>query len=186
MRKCFRFAVVALLCMAPVVTLADTIPGFGGSASFIFISEGVVNTGFGLGSSGDVVICENGASCVYSLSNTSGWSDVLVFYDSAHGPFSSAVYGGADKAVMFSVDETGFYSLANFLSNTEGLSSNGLVGATEAANGDWSYVTDNGTFFGNSALAVPEPSSLPLLVTVVAGLVLTRRTLARRLWTRLQ
>src|SRR5262249_42182806 len=52
MRKCFRFAVVALLCMAPVVTLADTIPGFGGSAPFIFISEGVVNTGFGLGSSG--------------------------------------------------------------------------------------------------------------------------------------
>ena len=166
MRKLGSLVVVALFCLAPVALLASNgSPGNGGGDPQIF--EGIVNTGFGLVESGDVVICEFGASCVYSLTNTSGWSDVLVFYDTQHGPFSSDVYGTADSAVMFSDDGTGFYSLANFLANTQGLSSNGLVGATEDAAGNWVY----GGYYGNSP-EVPEPSSIALLGTALAGAAL--------------
>jgi hypothetical protein len=169
MRTYKLFAAMALLCMAPSFLLADSVtPGDGGSDPLI--SEGVVNTGFGSVTSGTVVICEFGASCVFSLSNTSGWSDVLMFYDDAHGPFSNAVYGTADKAVLFSDDQTGFYSLANYLANTKGLSGNGLVGAREDAQGNWVY----GSYFGNSPEGVPEPASVFLFGTVaaaVAGLI---------------
>ena len=162
---------LGVLCLVPVGALADT-PGIGTPVDPTF-DEGIV---YSLGSTvtaGDVVICEAGTVC--NDSTPSNWSDVLVFYSSAIGPYIADSSGDADSATVFS-DSNG--SLATFLANYNGLSDNHVT-ITENPNGLTDY---SGTYFINSpeGTAVPEPGSFMLMGSGLLGIAgVLRRKLIR-------
>jgi hypothetical protein len=127
MRKCNLLAALSLLSLAPAVAPANTIPGFGGTDPVLI--EGIVNSNFGAVTSGDVVVCDFGLACTSTI--VANWSDVLVFYNSAYGPFVTD--GGpspdATLAYIFS-DDT---DLGTFLSNSRVTSSLGSLGPISRA-----------------------------------------------------
>jgi hypothetical protein len=162
---------LGVLCLVPLGALADT-PGIGATADPTF-DEGIAySLGFTV-TAGDVVICEAGTPC--DDSTPANWSDVLVFYNSATGPFAADSSGDADSVYVFS-DDNG--TLALFLANYNGLSNNHVT-ITENPNGLTNYSEE---YLVNSpeGTTVPEPGSFMLLGSGLLGMAgVLRRKLIR-------
>ena len=159
----FVISFCLLACMLlPTAALADSAgSGVTGDPN---IYEGVVNTGFGTVVAGDVVLCTYGDIC--SLGSTANWEGVLAFYNPTNGPFLADDSPDATDAEIFSDDQTGYYSLSNFLASYTGLSGNALV-LDLAATPPTAYL--NYDIYSPTS-AVPEPGSLMLLFSSLIGL----------------
>lgn len=152
---------LGVLCLLlPVAALAQA--GSGGTSDPTF-DEGIAYSNFGTVTAGDVILCETASPC--SLTSTSNWSDVLVFYNPTKGAFVADSSFDATTAYVFSDDSTGLSSLSTFLGSYNGLSSNAVV-ILENPTGLTLYGT---TYAINSPEAVPEPGSLMLMGMSVLG-----------------
>jgi hypothetical protein len=173
--------VIVFACMLiPAVALADSV-GAGGLSDPTF-NEGIAYDlnalGVGTVFAGDVAICQASApSC--SLSTPSQWGDVLVFYNSSTGPYTTDASDDANTAAVFSDSiSSGFGSLATFLATTGGTVSSNAGFITENPTGLTNFA---GVYFINSpeTIATPEPGSLLLLGSGLFGIALKlRRKLA--------
>ena len=107
-----------------VVLALSTIPAFGQ----IYDEGQTYSVGSGT-FAGDYVICEQASPCSFTDSTT--WSDVLVYYSSSKGPFLSDSTSDANTVAVFSDDESGYFSLSNFLANYNTSTSLQVVGSVK-------------------------------------------------------
>src|SRR3974377_1665690 len=114
--------VLAAFWLLQAMAYADSVPSAGAGDPPRLKENTVDRWGPPLVIAGDVVIWEAASPCSASMPST--WSDVLVFYNSDKGPYVPDATVDANTAFVFSDDHG---SLATFLANSSGLSSNTVV-----------------------------------------------------------
>lgn len=140
---------------------------------------------------GDVVLCEFGVVC-NSSTPTSDWSDVLVFFNSATGPYVTDAARDANTARIFSsdVDLNAFIEkYDNHKAGHKGLSSDVVFlnedgsGKTKYGLYDLSGLSDPITLTNALTLdgaAVPEPDTLVPLGLLFAALAFRKHYIVRK------
>lgn len=192
---------VMLICFVPVVAVAKHVPiGPGpdalganqpgaGTALESLLLAGTSESLFTIVKAGDVVFCDFGVICNSSTS-TSDWSDVLVFYNSAKGPYVTDVAKDANTAGLFSSTDLNAFieRYDNHKLGHKGLSSD-VVFLNEDASGNIKYgpydfggLADHITLTNTllDGVVVPEPDTLIPIGIFLATLAFRRHYKGRQ------